>query len=70
MAVKYLKRASKTPETETASARKVVEEMLASIERGGEDAVREYAQKLDKWSGPIAVDTEEMEPLVGRESPA
>lgn len=61
MAVKYLKRANKTPETETASARKVVDEMLANIESGGEDAVREYARKLDNWSGPIEVDADEIE---------
>ena len=39
MTVTYLKRASKTPETETASAQKVVGDMLATIEAGGEQAV-------------------------------
>ncbi len=53
MTINYLKKAAKTPETETDSARKVVSEMLAAIESGGEDAVRSYAQKLDKWSGDI-----------------
>jgi hypothetical protein len=33
MPMRYLKRASKTPETETATAQKVVDEMLAEIER-------------------------------------
>jgi sulfopropanediol 3-dehydrogenase len=49
--VTYLKKASKTPETETATAQKVVAEMLAEIEKNGEAAVREYAKKLDKWEG-------------------
>jgi sulfopropanediol 3-dehydrogenase len=49
--INYLKRASKTPETETATAQKVVVEMLAEIEKNGETAVREYAKKLDKWEG-------------------
>ncbi|HEY8566556.1 MAG TPA: histidinol dehydrogenase [Beijerinckiaceae bacterium] len=56
MAIAYLKKASKTPETETDAARKVVTEMLAAIEAGGEDAVRGYALKLDGWSGSIVMD--------------
>lgn len=53
MAVEYLKKATKTPETETATAQKVVTEMLAEIQARGEAAVREYSQKLDKWTGGI-----------------
>jgi sulfopropanediol 3-dehydrogenase len=59
--MEYLKRAAKTPETETASARKVAEEMLAEIEKRGEAAVREYAAKLDKWTGEIVVTPQEIE---------
>jgi sulfopropanediol 3-dehydrogenase len=59
--VEYLKRAAKTPETETETARAVVTEMLAAIESGGEDAVRYYAEKLDRWTGEILVSREEME---------
>ncbi len=61
MAIEYLKRATKTPETETETAREVVTAMLGEIERRGEEAVREYALKLDKWDGPIVVEREEME---------
>jgi sulfopropanediol 3-dehydrogenase len=61
MSVITLKRASKTAETETESARKVVSEMLAAIEAGGEQAIRDYALKLDSWSGPIVVTAEEIE---------
>ena len=50
MTIEYLKKATKTPETETDTARKVVSDMLADIERRGEQAVRDYAAKLD--SGP------------------
>src|SRR6478672_3140678 len=42
MAIEYLKRASKTPETESAHAREVAGAMLADIETRGEAAVREY----------------------------
>ncbi len=55
MSVTYLKKASKTAETETATAQKVVKEMLAEIHLHGEDAVRDYARKLDKWEGEIVM---------------
>ncbi|TAN54510.1 MAG: histidinol dehydrogenase, partial [Betaproteobacteria bacterium] len=61
MTIEYLKRAAKTPESETAAARQVAEEMLAEIERRGEAAVREYAAKLDHWTGEILVTPEEIE---------
>ncbi|MFN0159598.1 MAG: histidinol dehydrogenase [Burkholderiales bacterium] len=61
MSITYLKKAAKTPETEAGNARKVVEEMLATIEKNGEDAVRDYSKKLDKWDGAIVVSAEEIE---------
>ena len=61
MAIVHLKMAAKTPETETATAQKVVAEMLAEIERNGEAAVRAYAEKLDKWTGEILVTPGEIE---------
>ena len=51
MTINYLKRAEKTPETETATAQKVVTEMLAAITSEGEAAVRRYAKSLDQWDG-------------------
>ena len=64
MAIQYLKRATKSPESETDTACKVPEEMLAQIERNGERAVREYAAKLDGWTGPILLTEEEIEERV------
>ena len=61
MPLRYLKKAAKTPETETGAARKVVDEMLAEIEKRGEAAVREYAEKLDGWKGDILVGPEAIE---------
>jgi sulfopropanediol 3-dehydrogenase len=55
MTVQYLKKADKTPETETATAQKVVSDMLAAIEKEGEAAVRQYAKTLDKWEGEFVV---------------
>ncbi|HEX5464867.1 MAG TPA: histidinol dehydrogenase, partial [Burkholderiales bacterium] len=47
--------------TETGTARKVVNEMLAEIESRGEAAVRDYAKKLDGWTGEIIVTADEIE---------
>jgi sulfopropanediol 3-dehydrogenase len=61
MATRYLKKASKTPETETATAEKVVREMLAEIGTNGEAAVRAYAKKLDGWDGEIVLTRAEID---------
>ncbi len=60
MAITYLKRAAKTPETETGTAQQVVAEMLGQIRERGEEAVREYALALDQWSGPVVVTADEV----------
>jgi len=59
--IEYLKRAAKTPETETGHARQVAGEMLADIEARGEAAVRDYAAKLDNWRGEIVVTSADIE---------
>lgn len=61
MTIEYLKKASKTPETESGAARKVAGDMLADIETRGEAAVREYAARLDGWNGDIVVSPDEIE---------
>lgn len=68
--MEYLKKASKTPDTETSNARKVVDEMLAAIRASREEAVREYARKLDKWEGEILVSPGEIERRTGAIDPA
>jgi sulfopropanediol 3-dehydrogenase len=55
MGTTYLKKASKTPDTETATAQAVVTTMLAEIAAHGEDAVRNFAKKLDHWEGDIVL---------------
>lgn len=60
MAIQYLKRATKTPSTETDTARKIAEKMISEIGARGETAVLEYASSLDQWAGPIVVPTEEI----------
>lgn len=60
MSITYLKRADKTPDTETASAQRVVSEMLGQIQAHGETAARKYALDLDNWSGDIIVTSEKI----------
>ena len=55
MPIQFLKKASKTPETETSKAQEVAYAMLRRIEQEGEAAVKEYAQELDHWSGEIVM---------------
>jgi sulfopropanediol 3-dehydrogenase len=61
MATTYLKKAEKTPESESGNAQAVAAEMLARIQAYGEDAAREYAAKLDNWTGDIVVSRDEIE---------
>jgi sulfopropanediol 3-dehydrogenase len=61
MAITYLKKAAKTPETETATAQAVVNDMLAEIGKRGEEAVRAYAAKLDGWTGDIVLSRDEID---------
>jgi sulfopropanediol 3-dehydrogenase len=61
MTTTYLKKAGKTPETESGNAQAVASEMLGAIASRGEQAVREYALRLDKWSGDIVVSRDEIE---------
>lgn len=58
MTIEYLKRASKTPASETQAAQRVASEMLQRIKDGGEEAVRQYSRELDKWTGDIILGPE------------
>jgi sulfopropanediol 3-dehydrogenase len=64
MGTNYLKKASKTPETETSNAQQVVVEMLTKIEKNGESAVREYAKSLDKWTGDIVLTQDQINKII------
>ena len=58
MTVTYLKEAAPRPTAENNDIRDIVRVMLANIERGGEAAVRDYAQKLDGFTGEIVLSDE------------
>ena len=60
MTIEYLKKAEKTAATGEDDTRKIVSDMLSAIEAGGEDKAREYAEKLDNYTGNIVVTPEEI----------
>lgn len=64
MSVQFLKKAAKTPETESSNAQQVVAEMLSNIEKNGESAVLEYAKTLDKWTGDVVLSQVEIDRIL------
>ncbi|VAV95450.1 putative histidinol dehydrogenase (but probably not) [hydrothermal vent metagenome] len=61
MAITYLKKARKTPQTGEDETRFVVEKMLTEIEAYGEVAVLRYAEQLDGYTRPVVVSSEQIE---------
>lgn len=61
MSLEYIKKATKTPATGEDDTRRIVQEMLAEIEAGGEDRARRYAMELDGWNRDIVVSAAEIE---------
>jgi sulfopropanediol 3-dehydrogenase len=61
MAITYLKKAVKTPQTGTDETRKIVTDMLAKIETGGEAAALAYGRDLDGYDGDAIVSAEMIE---------
>ena len=61
MAITYLKKAVKTPQTGTDKTREIVTGMLTKIEAGGEAAALAYGQDLDGYNGDAIVSVEMIE---------
>jgi len=61
MTVEYLKKAEKTAATGEDDTRKIVSDMLAAIEAGGEETAIEYNKKLDNYTGNVVITPEEIE---------
>ena len=55
MSVEYLKKATKTAETDETKTREIVVNMLNDIKENGEAAVKKYAEKLDNWTGDFII---------------
>ena len=60
MTVTYLKKAEKTPATGTDETRKIVADMLASIEAGGEAEALRYGVELDGYHGQAIVTADQI----------
>jgi len=61
MAVKYLKKAERTSDTDSGDVRDTVQEILDKIETGGDASAMEYAAKFDNYDGNIILTQEEIE---------
>ena len=59
----YLKKAKKSAESNVLEAQKVVNDMLTKIDKNGEQAVRNYAAKLDNWHGDILLSKSEIDAI-------
>ena len=60
--ITHLKKAPRTPETEEAETRKVVEEILEDVRRNGEAAyLRHYGKKFKNWSEKLILTNKEIE---------
>lgn len=61
VSIDYLKRATKTPETDESQTREIVVGMLDDIKENGETAVKKYAEKLDNWTGEFIITQEDID---------
>lgn len=60
MPINYLKKATKTPSTGTEETRKIVSDMLANIEKGGELEALRYGRELDGYDGEAIVSADQI----------
>jgi len=69
MAITYLKKASKTPQTGSDETRTIVADMLAKIEAGGEEAALGFGRDLDGYEGSAVVGQDVIEAAAASVSP-
>ena len=55
MAVKYIKKAAKTPETDDHKTQAAVQSILNDIAKRKEEALKELNKKFDKYDGEVIV---------------
>ncbi|GHA41990.1 histidinol dehydrogenase [Amylibacter ulvae] len=56
MPIRYLKKATKTAQSDSKSVNHTVEQILDEIETGGDQIALNYAQKFDSYAGPALMD--------------
>ena len=63
MAIKYLKKAIKTPTTDDSKTREVVQNIINDIEKTKEEGCKEFSKKFDKYEGDVVVSKEKIEEI-------
>lgn len=61
MPLEYLKKADFTAESDSGDVRETVQNILSDIEKGGDGAALQYAQKFDKYDGNVELTKEEID---------
>ena len=64
MAIKYLKKAIKTPSTDDHKTREIVQNILNDIEKRREEGIKEVTKKFDNYEGEIIVSKEKIEEAI------
>lgn len=66
MARNYLKKATKTSETDATDVQATVHTILQDIEKGRDDAAMALAQKFDNYNGPALLDEDAIEKAISQ----
>ena len=61
MSINTLKKATKTAETDETQTREIVVNMLDDIKENGEESIKKYAEKLDKWTGDFIITQDDID---------
>ena len=61
MAIKYIKKADKTPSSDEVETRKRVQKILQQIENTREEGIKEISRKFDNYEGEIILSQEKIE---------
>ena len=61
MAIKYLKKAIKSPSTDDHKTRTSVQKILNDLEKRREEGILEISKKFDKYEGEVVVSKEKIE---------
>ncbi len=64
MAIKYIKKASKTPETDDHKTQAAVQDILNDIAKRKEEALKDLNKKFDKYEGEVIVSKEKIEEAI------
>ena len=64
MAIKYIKKAAKTPETDDYKTQAAVQDILNDIAKRKEESLKELNKKFDKYEGEVIVSKEKIEEAI------